>query len=102
MKFVATTLIFLLHVLVVISSSSLMSCSQSENMTEMVLCKTQSPYTVPPDRSPEFLPLKVATKIDFYDITDVNAADHSVTVYLDVRLTWNDTGLSYVKPDNTR
>ncbi len=69
-----------------------------ENATRTFLCFTDKGYTSPLEK-PDLHPLEVFTGVDLYDIIDVSEDDHSITVHGEFQIQWNDTGISFARPE---
>ena len=57
------------------------------------LCKVKDNY----DRTsvPRPLPLNLDSRIEIYDISDIDEVAHSITIHFKIYLEWYDVGLSY-------
>ena len=65
-------------------------CNTETNLTERRLCKITSTYPV--------LPLTIQPIVTILELLDLDTTDNSMTVSLQTRLTWNDTGATAEGP----
>ena len=77
-------------------ATKLQNCSISTSAPQ--LCITGDSYVVPVSVLDK-LPLHVNVYVGLYDIIEVDPNKHSVTVHLDLALTWNDTAVGLAKPE---
>jgi hypothetical protein len=86
--------------LVVRGSNSLKLDSCSEASDKITLCKTGLMYlnNVPPEPFPAILD----TWVIITDIVDVNTESNTMTIFADIVLAWNDSGISLHGSNDSR
>ena len=78
-----------------ISSNLLVSCDNTfnNNFIGDYICHVDKVYDK--NKVPGKLPLTLNSRFEIFDVSEINEIDHSITIYLMIRIHWNDPGLSY-------
>ncbi len=71
----------------------------SELSEKLKICKMSESYVN--NDPPEPQPATVHPVLDIYDITEINEADQTLTIFADILISWEDPGISFTDSNFT-
>ena len=76
--------------------SSLESCA-SKDVTKLQLCTLEDAYDTSLPSEP--WPVTVKNSVTVLDVVELNPDDNTLTIFVQLKVLWNDTGLSLISND---
>ena len=80
-----------------LGASKLKLCSEKSERPQ--ICKMDESYVN--NDPPEPHPATVYPVLDIYDITEIDEADQTVTIFADILISWEDPGISFTATNVT-